>query len=485
MSEEILPKGWKVVKFKDVTTIIGGGTPSTSIEEYFDGDIPWLSPVDLSGYKEKYISRGRKNISKLGLQKSSARLLPINTVLFSSRAPIGYVAIADKEMATNQGFKNLLPSSSFEPSFAYYYLKHKKDYIESQASGTTFKEISGKKLGEIDFILPPLPEQQRIVAKLDAVFGHLDSLREKLDRIPELLKNFRQQVLTKAVTGELTREWREGKDLGEWEENLVKFLIDRETSFYENQKKENRKTRKPEYLNYSISDFKKSDITGWAKGPIGLFCDSIVPGRDKPKGFTGNIPWVTMPILNSEFINEEDANLYLSEEEIEEVKAKIIPKGSVVMSIVGRFGIASILNCDAVINQQLHAFLPSPILLPEFLLYQIKTSEKYLNDISTSTTVAYVNKTNANSLPVNIPPIEEQQEIIKRIDELFSLADKIESQYQSLKAKIDQLPQAILGKAFRGELVGQEVKEYVREIGELGMVAEGVKTFEVSKTSKV
>lgn len=143
------------------------------------------------------------------MQKSSARLLPKNSVLFSSRGPIGYVAIAKNEITTNQGFKSLVPSPHYDPSFAYYFLKHRKDYIESQASGTTFKEISGKKLGEIQFPLPPLPEQQRIVAKLDGLFRHLDSLKEKLDRIPKLLKSFRQQVLTQAVTGELTKEWRE------------------------------------------------------------------------------------------------------------------------------------------------------------------------------------------------------------------------------------------------------------------------------------
>jgi type I restriction enzyme S subunit len=358
--------------------------------------------------------------------------------------------------------------------FSYFY--HTDFYrksIRDLSGGVNINNIKKDHLAQIDFPLPPLPEQQRIVAKLDALFGHLDSLREKLDRIPGLLKNFRQQVLTQAVTGELTKEWREGKGLGEWEETLLIFFREREKEFELSKKTDGRKRRKPEYLNYSVSELKPSSVNGWCTGPIGLICDSIVPGRDKPKSFTGEIPWVTMPVLKADTIGKEDAELFLTEEEIIEVKAKIIPSESVVMSIVGRFGIGSILNCEAVINQQLHAFLPSKILLPKFLLYQVNTSEKYLNDISTSTTVAYINKTNANSLPVALPPIEEQKEIINRVDALFELTDKIESQYRSLKAKIEQLPQGILAKAFRGELVEQEaVKGYQLEDGEGLMAAD-------------
>lgn len=490
MSEEKLPRGWSSLPLEEISDFVIGGDWGIDPESEIQEDYVPVACIRGSEIKNWRVDKGKtasiRLIKKSSLEKRQLRLgdLLIEISGGGPDQPVGRVILIDKQaIAQNPelpkigtNFLRLIRlTDNVNKNFVNYYLQ--KFYItgkivEYQGGSNNLRNLKFKEFSKIEIPLPSLPEQQRIVAKLDAVFGHLDSLKEKLDRIPTLLKNFRQQVLTQAVTGELTRDWREGKNLGEWTENLVRILKDRETTFYEKQKTENKKPKKPEYLNYSISDLNESEIIGWAKGPIGLICDSIVPGRDKPKSFTGNIPWVTMPILNSEFINEEDAGLYLSEEEIEEVKAKVIPKGSVVMSIVGRFGIASILNCDAVINQQLHAFLPSPILLPKFLLYQIKTSEKYLNDISTSTTVAYVNKTNANSLPVNIPPIEEQQKIVNRVNSLFELANKIESQYQSLKAKIDQLPQAMLAKAFRGELVGQELKEYVREEGELGMVAE-------------
>ena len=171
---ETLPKTWVEIKISELTKVISGGTPKTKIDEYFGGSIAWLTPADLSKYKNKYIAKGRRNITKLGLDKSSAKLLPKDSVLFSSRAPIGYTVIASNPICTNQGFKNLIPNEFYVPSYAYYYLKHSKGYIESQASGTTFREISGKKLGEVPFPLPPLAEQQRIVAKLDSLFGHLD-----------------------------------------------------------------------------------------------------------------------------------------------------------------------------------------------------------------------------------------------------------------------------------------------------------------------
>ena len=110
------------------------------------------------------------------------------------------------------------------------------------------------------------------------------------------------------------------------------------------------------------------------------------------------------------------------------------------MSIVGRFGVASILECEAVINQQLHAFLPSPLILPEFLMFQIQTSEKYMNEISTSTTVAYINKSKANGIPIALPPIKEQREIVRRVEELLALADSIEAQYQLLKTNKFTVP---------------------------------------------
>lgn len=481
MSEGKLPKGWRRGAIPDLISkegVFSDGDWVESKDQDPDGDVRLIQLADIGDGTFKDKSQ-RFLTSEKASQLRCTFLKEGDILLARMPDPLGRACIFpfSGKYVTVVDVAIIRPSCN--PKWLMYWINTPqiRGEIFKNASGSTRLRISRKNLSSIKFPIPSIPEQQRIVARLDALFGRLDVLKVKLDRIPELLKNFRQQVLTQAVTGDLTKEWREGKDLGEWEQNLKTFLKEREIDFANSLKIKNNKIRKPEYLNYPITDLKKSNVKGWFKGPIGLICDSIVPGRDKPKSFSGEIPWVTMPILKHQFINKKDAELFLSEEEIQSAKAKVIPEGSVIMSIVGRFGIGSILKCDAVINQQLHAFLPCPILSPKFLLFQVLTSEKYLSDISTSTTVAYINKKNANSLPVSIPPIEEQEEIVKRVDALFYLADKIESQYQSLKAKIDQLPQAILAKAFRGELVGEEVKKYVREVGELGMVAEGIELY--------
>lgn len=158
-----------------------------------------------------------------------------------------------------------------------------------------------------------------------------------------------------------------------------------------------------------------------------------------------------MPNLTSSWININSYELKLSDNEISEVNAKKIPIDSVVMSCVGRFGISAIVEDECVINKQLHAFLPSKLRDKKYLMYQIKILQSYLEDIATSTTIAYVNKTGCNSLPINPAPIEEQKEIVKILDKLLKEESKIEELTQ-LGEQIELIKESILAKAFRGEL---------------------------------
>lgn len=201
-----------MARLMDLGDIISGGTPKTSEPSYFDGDIPWVTPADLTGYQSKRISRGRRNITEAGLKASSARLIPAKSVLFSSRAPIGYVAIAGNDLATNQGFKSIGPSDHVDENYIYHYLKSAKALAESVASGTTFKEISGSKFGKLPIPLPPLAEQHRIVEKIETLFVELDKGEEAVRQVQTLLKRYRQSVLKAAVTGELTADWRAARD---------------------------------------------------------------------------------------------------------------------------------------------------------------------------------------------------------------------------------------------------------------------------------
>lgn len=170
---------WKEGALGDIGTIVGGGTPSKSRTEYYaENGIAWITPKDLSINKSKYIYRGGVDISDLGFKKSSACLVPAGTVLFSSRAPIGYIAIAGQELTTNQGFKSVIPSKTIGTSFIYCFLKKNLPLIESMSSGSTFKEISGSSMKQVPVTIPnnrsldlfnqyvnPLFDKQKILEK--------------------------------------------------------------------------------------------------------------------------------------------------------------------------------------------------------------------------------------------------------------------------------------------------------------------------------
>jgi len=180
---------WIECKIADIGTVIGGATPSTKKLEYYEnGSIAWITPKDLSTFRGRYIRRGERNITEIGLKSCSTQLLPKNTVLFSSRAPIGYIAIAENEVCTNQGFKSVIPNENIDPLFLYYLLKYNKNKIESMGSGTTFKEVSGNTMKNIVVSVPKDMETQKQIA---AVLGSID---DKIELNNEINNNLEQQA---------------------------------------------------------------------------------------------------------------------------------------------------------------------------------------------------------------------------------------------------------------------------------------------------
>jgi len=173
-----IPDNWEWVRLSQIGEIISGGTPKTTNLKYWqNGDIPWITPADMKNVS-KYISKGARNITKAGLTSSSARLMPKGSVLFSSRAPIGYVAIAENEISTNQGFKSIVPFNFNLSEYLYFALMALANDIAKLGTGTTFKEVSGATVSNILIPLPPLAEQERIVAKLDALLPKVQTLNE-------------------------------------------------------------------------------------------------------------------------------------------------------------------------------------------------------------------------------------------------------------------------------------------------------------------
>ena len=172
---------WIECKISDIGTVVGGATPSTKKpENYENGTIAWITPKDLSTFTKRYIQRGERNITEIGLKSCSTQLLPKDTVLFSSRAPIGYVAIATNEVCTNQGFKSVVPNENTNPLFLYYLLKYNKDKIEGMGSGTTFKEVSGNTMKNI---VVSVPTDKKVQERISSMLGSIDDKIEENERI--------------------------------------------------------------------------------------------------------------------------------------------------------------------------------------------------------------------------------------------------------------------------------------------------------------
>ncbi|EGO8077057.1 restriction endonuclease subunit S [Enterococcus faecalis] len=173
-------------KIEDLGKVISGGTPSTKNERYWGGDIAWITPKDLSKHDSMFIFKGERGITEEGLKNSSAYTVPTGTVLFSSRAPIGYVAIAGKNLTTNQGFKNIVVNDENDNLFIYYLLKNNIKFIESHANGSTFKEISAKVFKNLEFDVPNLDTQRKISKILSTLDSKIELNNQIISNLEEL-----------------------------------------------------------------------------------------------------------------------------------------------------------------------------------------------------------------------------------------------------------------------------------------------------------
>ena len=161
---------WKTYKLTEIGTVVGGATPSTKVPDNYDGEISWITPKDLSNFSGRFIYRGERNITQQGYNSCSCQMLPAGSILFSSRAPIGYVAIAGKDVCTNQGFKSVIPNPEYVDSrFLYYLLRFHKDRIAELGSGTTFMEVSGAVMRNVEVAIPDLPTQEKIAELLSSI----------------------------------------------------------------------------------------------------------------------------------------------------------------------------------------------------------------------------------------------------------------------------------------------------------------------------
>jgi type I restriction enzyme S subunit len=300
-------------------------------------------------------------------------------------------------------------------------------------TGTAQPQITIQLLKNLNFCFPPLAEQQRIVAKLDALFGHLDTLKTRLNNIPQILKNFRQAVLNQAVTGKLTEEWREGKDFGEWREDILGNIIlgTPKNGAYYHRSLYGSGTRIIRIDCFYDGALKNWDVVQYVEIPES---DKAIYGLD----------------INDILINRVNSIEYLGKCML----VDSLPEDCIYESNMMRITC----NSEIITPKYLKTYLISHNGLKELR----KNAKHSVNQAS-------INQQDVKSVIVSFPPKEEQTEIVKRVEHLFAKAAAIETAYQNLKQQIDALPQAILAKAFKGELVEQlptdgDAKDLLKEI---------------------
>jgi len=490
-----IPDCWDWVCAGEIANVIGGGTPSTSDSSNFTKDgIPWLTPADLSNYKSTYIKRGARDISEKGLKTSSARILPKGTVLFTSRAPIGYCVIAANEISTNQGFKSFVLDGEISPEFVRHYLISAKDYAESLASGSTFKELSGKRVESLEIPLPPLNEQRRIVAKIEALKARSQKAKEALEAIPLLLDQFRQSVLAAAFRGDLTADWRKKNPqfTREWHKKLLDTARISITQTKQQGRLWGSGTSAQEV---DKTWFKLPDTWNWTKViDLGYDPDTVVqigPMSMKSNEFTET----GTTVLNVGCVQWDGLNLakcnHLPPERASDFERYRIRKNDVLFTRSGAVGRSAIVTSEvdgALITFHLLRVRTSlNICLPEYLYFAFRGCNLVKAQIDASAigaTRAGFNTRLLQQIWLPLPPPEEQDQILQEIQKRFELIDTVAHRLNEINEYLKTLDQSILAKAFRGELVPQDPNEEPASVLLERIQAERAKREAEAKTAK-
>lgn len=486
-AEFTLPSSWQWVRLGTIGQIVGGGTPKSAEPSYWsDKGIPWLTPADLYGLKEKYIASGNRDISELGLAKSSAQLLPVGSVLFSSRAPIGYVAITTGELATNQGFKSCAPYIQEMNQFIYYFLKRSAPYIDASASGTTFKEVSGTKVASILMPLPPLEEQKRIVQKVDELMALCDRLEQQTsdqleahetlvdtllgtltqsENATELADNWarlaahfdalftteqsidklKQTILQLAVMGRLVEQDAEDEPASE--------LLDSITA--ERQELvQSGKIRTPKITantDLQISPpFPLPRNWNWAR--LGELFAIVTDGDHQapPKSKEG-IPFLVIGNLNTGRIDFAGCK-HVNEGYYYQLDWSRKPtNGDLLYTVTGSYGIpVKVLTSKAFCVQRHVAILRATASTPRDYVKLVLESEygqSYADEIATGIAQKTVPLTGLRKMPIPLPPLSEQYRIVQKVDELLALCDQLKERLTELGSTRHDLALAAVDRA--------------------------------------
>ncbi len=348
-------------------------------------------------------------------------------------------------------------SLSANPKWLMFFLNAPsiRQEIEFQSTGTTRRRIARGKLAEMQLPIPPLNEQKRIADKLDSILARVEACRERLDRIPAILKRFRQAVLAAATSGKLTEEWRVQHEVSICPDEVISKRYSYAI------KDSEQKALKSFFAQYApcFDDMQKLPTT-WVTtniGAIGIVSNGSTPSRQVNSYWGGDIAWVSSGEVKNAIISSTREQI--TAHGYENASVRMLPKGTVLIAMIGEGktrGQSALLNLEACINQNIAAVVPVKDLIDsKYLWYWFQRQYERNRVVGSGTGPQALNCQRVRELPVNLPPLQEQTEIVRRVEELFAYADRIEARYHTARARIDKLTPAILAKAFRGELVPQ------------------------------
>jgi len=417
-----IPESWIWVPIKELGEIITGSTPPRKKPEFFGGDIPFYKPTDLdAGYE---VIEAREYLSDLGADKS--RLLPPLSVLVTCiGATIGKTGLARRICVTNQQINAIVPVENFVSANWLYRIitsPFVQNSIIENSSSTTLPILNKSRFSNLIIPLAPLNEQRRIEDKLDRILARVEACRERCDRIPLLLKRFRQSVLTAATSGQLTEDWREAnnKNLRDWEETTVGELID--------------------------------DI----EAGINVRCDERPPlPHEQGLVKISAVTWGTFDDSESKTLPSD----------------KIAPESTRIAVgdfLISRANTLELVGACVIVEQVTRpVYLSDKVLRlvmndadKKWLLFWLRSEKgrSQIERLASGNQLSMRNLTQANlkSIVVRLPDKDERNELIRRVETLFAYADRLEAQYQKALTHLGRLTPALLDKAFRGELVPQD-----------------------------
>jgi type I restriction enzyme S subunit len=456
--EDELPAGWTYIALGDAGAWGSGGTPSKSRTEFWEhGTVPWVSPKDM---KISFIADAQDHITKHAVRSGAAGLVPPGTILFVVRGMILAhtfpVALTTQEVAFNQDMRSIFPHAAVHAPYLLRVLQREAMSIlfaVKEATHGTLR-LDSDTLRPWPIPVPPIREQQRIVVAVEALLEQVNRARERLDRAPLILKKFRQAVLAAACSGRLTEEWRGGHRLTDVDDLLAGLRRVREANVVARRRHEVPVDVEP--LFDAPAEWRWTSL-----GALGEIVGGLTKGQKRRPGQrVRSVPYLRVANVQRGHLDlTEVKTIEATEDEIDELRLK---PGDVLFTEggdrdkLGRGWVWSGEVSECVHQNHIFRARPYlPTLRGRFISWFGNVFGKNYFDDGASQTVnlASINITKLSALPVPVPPPEEQDEILRRVESLFAVASTIERRIQAAKARSDKLPQAILSKAFSGELV--------------------------------